>query len=87
MSENAPFPATNSQPVDLRDLVAEAYDRCHPRDSFADLEKRARFSKEDRRLMEDWVAAVRGRLSPHVSRAGRDHAGAGWLPIWAPRAA
>ena len=86
MSENAPFPVTNSRPVDLRDLVAEAYDRCHPRDSFADLERRARFSKEDRRLMEDWIAAVRERLSPYVSGSGRG-AGARSLRIRAPRAA
>lgn len=86
MSENAPIPVTNSRPVDLRGLAAEAYDRCHPRDSFADLERRARFSKEDRRLMEDWIAAVRERLIPHVSGSGRG-AGARSLQIWAPRAA
>lgn len=40
-------------------LVAERYDRCHPGDSFADLMKRVSFSKEDRRLMEDWLDAGR----------------------------
>lgn len=43
------------------DWVAERYDRCHPNDSFFDLAGRAFFSKEDRRLMEDWLEA--GRLS------------------------
>jgi len=43
----------------LPELVAERYDRCHPVDSFADLMKRASFSKEDRRLMQDWLDAGR----------------------------
>jgi hypothetical protein len=43
----------------LLELVAQRYDRCHPGDSFADLVKRARFSKEDRHLMEDWLDAGR----------------------------
>lgn len=47
------------QPIEgerlLRKLVAQRYDRCHPEDSFADLIRRATFSKEDRRLMEDWL--------------------------------
>lgn len=38
--------------------AARRYDRCHPDDSFADLMHRAAFSKEDRRLMEDWLDAV-----------------------------
>lgn len=40
--------------------AARRYDRCHPDDSFADLARRAAFSKEDRRLMQDWLA-VTGR--------------------------
>jgi hypothetical protein len=43
----------------LLELVAQRYDRCHPADSFTDLVKRASFSKEDRRLMEDWLDAGR----------------------------
>jgi hypothetical protein len=39
--------------------AASRYDRCHPADSFNDLSQRARFSKEDRRLMEDWLAATK----------------------------
>ena len=39
--------------------VAERYDRCHPDDSFGNLVRRAFFSKEDRRLMEDWLEAGR----------------------------
>ena len=35
------------------------YERCHPEDSFEALKHRAGFSKEDRRLLEDWRAAAR----------------------------
>ncbi len=34
------------------------YDRCHPGDTFSDLVHRSSFSKEDRRLLEDWLAAT-----------------------------
>ena len=39
--------------------AASRYDSCHPTESFSDLSHRARFSKEDRRLMEDWLAATK----------------------------
>lgn len=35
-----------------------AYERCHPEDSFEALKHRAAFSKEDRRLLEDWREAM-----------------------------
>ena len=38
--------------------ASRRYDPCHPRDTFADLSRRSSFSKEDRRLMEDWLAAT-----------------------------
>jgi hypothetical protein len=38
--------------------VEARYEQCRPADTFADLNNRARFSKEDRRLLEDWLAAV-----------------------------
>lgn len=42
---------------DLEARAAQAYERCHPGDSFGDLKARARFSKEDRGLLTDWMAA------------------------------
>lgn len=48
-------PAMRQQ--DALDLVAIRYEKCHPDDTFEDLRNRARFSKEDRRLLEDWLAA------------------------------
>ncbi len=42
----------------LSDVIRAAYERCHPQDSFADLQRRARFSKEDKGLLRDWLAAA-----------------------------
>lgn len=44
------------------DLLRVEYERCHPDDTFEALRSRAAFSKEDRRLLEDWRAAMRLRL-------------------------
>ena len=38
--------------------TSRQYERCHPVDTFADLVRRSPFSKEDRRLLEDWLAAT-----------------------------
>jgi hypothetical protein len=43
------------QTPDLESLVSHDYDRCHPGDSFADLKRRARFTKEDKGLLADWL--------------------------------
>lgn len=42
---------------DILLVIASRYERCRPDDTFEDLCNRARFSKEDRRLLEDWLAA------------------------------
>ncbi|WP_116652586.1 hypothetical protein [Pelagibacterium sediminicola] len=36
-------------------LIGADYERCNPGDSFAALKHRARFSKEDRGLLRDWM--------------------------------
>lgn len=54
--------ARNLSPA-LEAEIADAYERCHPRDTFADLKKRARFSKEDRGLLKDWMSVFAGRES------------------------
>ena len=55
-------------------LIWEDYERCHPNDSFDALRHRARFSKEDRGLLRDWmnVAARRARQTQPVRQAGRN---------------
>lgn len=49
-SSHSPSSAT------LERIAQEAYDRCHPQDSFEDLKRRAAFSKEDRCLLRDWLS-------------------------------
>lgn len=46
----------------LESIAREAYDRCHPGDSFDDMKRRAPFSKEDRGLLGDWLAYAEWRL-------------------------
>lgn len=38
--------------------TSRRYEECHPDDTFADLVHRSSFSKEDRRLLEDWLGAT-----------------------------
>ena len=45
------------------ELLRAEYERCHPDDTFEALKRRAAFSKEDRRLLEDWRAAIRARMA------------------------
>lgn len=45
------------------DLLRTEYERCHPGDTLEALRHRAAFSKEDRRLLEEWRRAVRVRLA------------------------
>ncbi len=44
-------------------IAREEYDRCHPDDSFDDLKRRARFSKEDQGLLSDWMVAAAVKYS------------------------
>lgn len=42
----------------IEEIARAAYDDCHPGDSFDDMKRRAAFSKEDRMLLRDWLAAM-----------------------------
>lgn len=42
-------------------LIRADYERCHPEDTFEDLLQRARFSKEDRGLLSEWMAEAARR--------------------------
>ncbi len=48
---------------DAVEVLRAEYERCHPDDTFEALTRRAAFSKEDRRLLEDWRAAIRAILA------------------------
>jgi len=45
------------------DMLRAEYERCNPGDTLEALVHRAAFSKEDRRRLEDWRAAIRARLA------------------------
>ncbi|WP_295811564.1 hypothetical protein [uncultured Nitratireductor sp.] len=49
--------AQRHDPKVLRETPRQ-YEHYHPDDTFADLVRRSSFSKEDRRLFEDWLAAT-----------------------------
>ena len=46
---------------DGEQILRAEYERCHPDDTFDALKHRAAFSKEDRRLLEDWRVTIRAR--------------------------
>ena len=50
-------------------LVAADFSRTHPGDSFEGLKRRARFSKEDKGLLSDWMAIAAARAGA-AGRAG-----------------
>lgn len=51
-------------------LIRDDYERCHPGESFDDLKRRARFSKEDQGLLSEWMAlAVQRAASRGNDRA------------------
>lgn len=54
----------------VEDKARAAYDSCHPDDSFEDLKRRAAFSKEDRFLLRQWLAAMTAEVEPSAE-AGR----------------
>lgn len=66
MTDPAPDPSFGPAPASdaAVEAVARAgYERCHPDDSFADLIRRARFSKDDRGLLRQWRDYGRALLS------------------------
>src|SRR5690554_5898079 len=58
-------PATAEHRARKIALAAREYQRCHPDDSFENLVARARFSKEDKGLLRDWLAAFEHATDPH----------------------
>lgn len=42
----------------LESLIRIAFERSHPNESLEDLKRRARFSKEDKGLLRDWMAVA-----------------------------
>ncbi len=51
----------------LESLIRSDYERSHPDETLEDLKRRARFSKEDKGLLRDWMmlAARRAIVNPN----------------------
>jgi len=64
-------PAYDRERAYLELLIRSDYGRCHPDETLEDLERRARFSKEDKGLLRDWLSlaaqrAIASRSEQHV---------------------
>ena len=53
----------------LESLIREDYERCHPGETLEDLKRRASFSKEDRGLLQDWMAVAATRVATDQAKA------------------
>ncbi len=71
-------PIDEREPASRESLVRADYDRCHPGETFDDLKRRARFTKEDKGLLREWmaVAAQRAAARSEAQAAGRLRAAA-----------
>lgn len=54
-------PADASERAYLESLIRAEFDRCHPDETLDDVKRRAAFTKEDRRLYQDWMALAAAR--------------------------
>lgn len=62
-------PADGREWAHLESFIRAEYERCHPDDTFEDLKRRARFSKEDQGLLQEWMALA-AKLAIGQSRIG-----------------
>jgi hypothetical protein len=46
-------------------LIRADYERCHPDETFEDLKRRARFSKEDKGVLRAWITLAAARAAQH----------------------
>ncbi len=56
-------PSDHDPRTRLESLIRADYERCHPGETLADLQRRARFSKEDKGLLRDWMAVAARRAT------------------------
>lgn len=74
-SKPASQPSVNDAAIEA--LARQAYDACHPDDTFDDLKRRAGFTREAAGLLRAWTRAARsGGLGP-VGSTSPDQALAG----------
>ncbi len=54
--------------ADLESLIRADYERCHPGETLYDLKLRARFAKEDKGLLRDWMGVAARRATMSAAR-------------------
>ncbi len=64
--------ADNDERAYLESLVRSDYERCHPDERFEDLKRRARFTKEDRGLLYEWMALAARRGAERSAKSTVD---------------
>ena len=62
------WPSETAGKLVWKSLAQIEYERCHPEDSFEDLKRRARFSKEDKGLLREWFEVAEGLDRALVAR-------------------
>ncbi|MBX6329727.1 MAG: hypothetical protein IRY89_14255 [Pseudolabrys sp.] len=63
-NKNRPLAAADASEREYLDLLVRSdYERCHPNDTWEDLKRRSRFSKEDKGLLRDWIALAAQRAT------------------------
>ncbi len=62
-------PKDEAERAYLESLIRDDYDRCHPGDTFDDMKRRSRFSREDQGLYRDWLA-IAAALSVEAANNG-----------------
>lgn len=64
-------PADDGEWAYRESLIRAEWEKCHPGETFEDFMHRARFSKEDKGLLRDWMAAAARRAGqrPHDGAA------------------
>lgn len=61
-------PASAAERRHLEAFVGEDFARCHPDESFAEIERRAAFTKEDKGLLREWLALATRRAEAARAR-------------------
>lgn len=61
-------PTDERERAHYESLIAADYQRCHPGETFEDLKRRGRFSKEDAGLAQDWMATAAERAAAERER-------------------
>lgn len=66
-------PSDESECAYLESLIRSDYERCHPAKALEDMKQRARFSKEDKGMLRDWMSLAAERaIAARDQKRARD---------------